>query len=174
MHLDMIRPGISLYGCYPSDEISRDIIDLKPAMSLKTEIIRVNEVQPGVRISYGGIFTTKRKSRIATLPIGYADGFHRTLTGKANVLINGQFAPIVGKICMDQCMADITDLSNNVKIGDEAVLFGKQKNSEILADDLAKSIGTINYEITCSVARRVPRYYIRDEKLTGVENYLLG
>jgi alanine racemase len=174
MHLDMIRPGISLYGCYPSAEVSRDKIDLKPVMSLKTEVIRVNEVQPGVRISYGGIFTTKRKSRIATLPVGYADGFNRTLTGKASVLINGQYAPIVGKICMDQCMADITDLSDRVRIGDEVVLFGKQKENEILTDDLASSIGTINYEITCNVARRIPRYYIKDGKFTGIENYLLG
>ena len=174
MHLDMIRPGISLYGCYPSDDVSRDKIDLKPVMSLKTEIIRVNEVQPDVSISYGGIFTTKRMSRIATLPVGYADGFNRTLTGKANVLINGQLAPIVGKICMDQCMADITDLSGKVEIGDEAVLIGKQNGGEILADDLARAIGTINYEITCNVARRVPRYYIKDGKFTGVENYLLG
>lgn len=175
MHLDMIRPGISLYGCYPAGEqgAEKHRIDLKPVMSLKTEVIRINEVDIGTSVSYGRTFTAKRKSRLATLPAGYADGFSRMLSGKASVLIKGHKAPIVGRICMDQCIADITDVPCDVIVGDEAVLFGRQGGDGISADDVAGFLGTINYEVLCMVAKRVPRLYYRNGEIAGIENYLV-
>jgi len=172
-HLDMVRPGIILYGMYPSGDVNRSKINLKPAMSLKANVILVKEVEPGTSISYGRIFTTKRTSRIATIPIGYADGFTRLLTGKAKVLINGEFAPVVGKICMDQCMVDVTDLDSEVRMGDEVVVLGRQGENEITAEDLASAIGTINYEVVCLIGKRVPRFYIEDGKISDVLNYLI-
>jgi len=173
MHLNMVRPGIALYGMYPSDEVHKDKIDLKPAMTLKANIILVKEVEPGTCISYGRIFKTQRASKIATLPIGYADGYTRLLTGKGKVLVNGQLVPIVGKICMDQCMIDVTDVEGDVNVGDEAVLFGIQNGKEIKIEDLAKEIGTINYEIACIVGKRIPRVYWKDGKIHNVLNYLI-
>ena len=173
MHLDMVRPGIILYGLYPSNEVNRDKIDLKPAMSLKANVILVKDVEKNTCISYGRIFTTKRESKIATIPIGYADGYTRLLNGKARVLINGEFAPVVGKICMDQCMVDVTDMKNPVRVGDEVVLFGKQGDCEMSVDELAASIGTINYEITCIVGKRIPRVYHQGGHVCNVLNYLI-
>lgn len=173
MHLDMVRPGIILYGLYPSNEVNRDKIDLKPAMSLKANVILVKDVEKNTCISYGRIFTTDRESKIATIPIGYADGYTRLLNGKARVLINGEFAPVVGKICMDQCMIDVTDLKNPVHVGDEVVLFGKQGDCEMPVDELAASIGTINYEITCIVGKRIPRVYLQGGQVSNVLNYLI-
>ncbi len=173
MHLDMVRPGIILYGLYPSNEVNRDKIDLKPAMSLKANVILVKDVEKNTCISYGRIFTTKRESKIATIPIGYADGYTRLLNGKARVLINGEFAPVVGKICMDQCMVDVTDMKNPVRVGDEVVLFGKQGDCEMSVDELAASIGTINYEITCIVGKRIPRVYLQGGHVCNVLNYLI-
>lgn len=176
MHLDMIRPGISLYGCYPAGEegIEKQRISLRPVMSFKTEVIRVNEAKPGTCVSYGRIFKAERKTRLATIPVGYADGYTRMLTCKATALLKGYRVPVVGKICMDQCMLDITDIQEKVEIRDEVVLFGSQESNQILADDLGKLIGTINYEIVCMVGRRVPRYYVRDGKIIGKENYLIN
>jgi alanine racemase len=124
-HYDMIRLGISLYGCYPSDEVDKSRIILKQAMELKTQIIRINDVDEGVSVSYNNLFITKRKTRIATMPAGYGDGLKRLMLGKLTVLINGQAAPVIGRICMDQCMADITDITGDVKINDEVVSGGK-------------------------------------------------
>ncbi|NLD50663.1 MAG: alanine racemase, partial [Clostridiaceae bacterium] len=165
MHLNMVRPGIVLYGMYPSEEVDKTRIALKPAMTLKANIILVKNVEKETCISYGRIFTTNRESKIATLPIGYADGYTRLLTGKGKVLVNGQRAPIVGKICMDQCMIDITDIPGDVKVGDEAVLFGQQKGNEIKIEDVAAGVGTINYEVACIIGKRIPRVYLKDGKI---------
>jgi len=173
MHLNMVRPGIVLYGMYPSEEVRKDRIDLRPAMTLKANIILVKEVEADNCISYGRIFKTQRDSKIATLPIGYADGYTRLLTTKGRVLVNGQSVPIVGKICMDQCMLDITDVEGSVNVGDEAVLFGSQNGNEIKIEDLADKIGTINYEIACIIGKRIPRVYWKDGKLYNVLNYLI-
>jgi len=173
MTLEAVRPGIILYGIYPSREVNRSLIDLKPAMSLKANVIHVKEVEAGVSISYGRTFTTRRKSRIATVPIGYADGYSRLLSNKSRVLINGQFAPVVGNICMDQMMVDVTDIEGDVKPGDEVVLIGRQGDREITAEEIADIIGTIPYEVLCIVGKRVPRVYIRDGKVVNVLNYLL-
>ena len=156
---DAVRPGIILYGCYPSDQVDKSIIELKPAMSLKANIVFLKRVPKGTSISYGRHFITERESLIATIPIGYADGYPRFLSGKGRVLVNGQYAPLVGNICMDQCMADVTDIPD-VKKYDEVVLIGTQGNNTILADEIAEKTGTINYEIVCRIGKRVPRVYI--------------
>lgn len=173
MTLEAVRPGIILYGIYPSRDVDRSRIDLRPAMSLKANIIHVKEVEAGVSVSYGRTFTTRRKSRIATIPIGYADGYSRLLSNRSRVLINGQYAPVVGNICMDQLMVDVTDISGEVKAGDEAVLIGRQGDNEIAAEEIAGIIGTLPYEVLCIIGKRVPRVYIRNGSVVNVLNYLL-
>lgn len=158
-HMDMVRMGIVTYGLNPSDEVNENHISLKPVMTLKSRITQIKTVCHDSKISYGGHYTAKTGSKIATIAIGYADGFSRTLSGKAKVLINGHFADIVGNICMDQCMADVSHI-DNINIGDEVIIFGSDGNNTITVDSVAKLMGTINYEIVCSVARRVPRAYI--------------
>ncbi len=159
---DAVRPGIILYGCYPSNEVDKSLLSLKPAMTLKASIVFLKRVPAGTSISYGRKFVTERESVIATIPIGYADGYPRLLSGKGRVLIRGQYAPVVGNICMDQCMVDVTDIPN-VKKYDEVVLIGKQGENTILADEIAEKTGTINYEIVCRIGKRVPRVYINAE-----------
>ena len=171
-NLNMVRAGIMLYGLYPSKEVKKDLIKLKPAMTLKTRIANLKTVDKGVGISYGQIFRTDKISKIATIPLGYADGFSRNLTGKAEVFIGGQRAKQVGKICMDQCMVDVSHL-DNIKIGDEVVIFGYGNDGYPHVDELAEKIATINYEIVCMVGRRVPRVYISNEKIVSIKNYLL-
>lgn len=173
MHLDMVRPGIILYGMYPSNEVDKSIIDLKPAMTLKANITMVKEVEEGTSISYGRIFTTSRKSKIATVPIGYADGYTRLLTGKGQMLLHGQRVPVLGKICMDQCMVDVTDLDCEVSVGDEIVVFGSQGEETLLIEELAEQVGTVNYELVCIIGKRIPRVYIQNNMITNVLNYLI-
>jgi len=173
MHLDMVRPGIILYGMYPSKDVDRSKLNIKPAMTLKANVILVKNVEKNTYISYGRTFKTKRESKIATIPIGYADGYTRLLSGKGKVLINGEKAPIVGRICMDQCMVDVTDLKSEVHVGDEVVLFGRQGDSEITVEDIAQAIGTINYEIVSIIGKRVPRVYLEHGKISKVLNYLI-
>lgn len=170
-HYNAIRPGIILYGYYPSDYINKDKLKLMPALSLKCQVIHVKELPKGEYIGYGRKFRTERDSVIATLPIGYADGYVRGLYEKAHVIINGKLAPVVGKICMDQCMIDVTDVGP-VKVGDEVVLLGEDNGVKNNADDIAKMLDTINYEILCMIGRRVPRIYIKDGKMVNVRNYL--
>jgi alanine racemase len=170
---DMVRVGISLYGCYPSDEVDKSRVSLKPAMQLKTQIVRVNETEPGVSVGYGRQVVTGRKTMLATIPIGYADGISRILTGKLTVLINGRTAPVVGKICMDSCMVDITDVKGDIAAGAEAVIYGEQKGASISVEQVAAQMGTINYEILCMVSRRIPRYYIENGEIMGVANFLV-
>lgn len=172
MHMDMVRPGIIMYGIYPSEYIDRNIIDLKPVMAFKANIIMVKDVEKNTAISYGRIFTTKRKSKIATVPVGYADGYTRLLSGKGKFLIKGYEAPVVGRICMDQCMVDVTDIEG-VKVGDEAVIFGFQGDKFISVEDVARDIGTIAYEILCIIGKRIPRAYIKNGQICEILNYLL-
>jgi alanine racemase len=173
MHLDMVRPGIILYGMYPSEEVDKSKINLKPAMTLKANVILVKEVEKNTSISYGRIFTTQRISKIATIPIGYADGYTRMLSNKGKVLIREQFAPVVGRICMDQCMIDVTDIEGNVEVGDEVVLIGAQGDKVITVEDVAGSIGMINYEFVSIVGKRIPRAFISDGKISKILNYLI-
>ena len=173
MHLDMVRPGIIQFGLYPSCEVDKTKIDLRPAMTLKANIIHVKDVEKDTCISYGRIFTTKCDSRIATIPIGYADGYTRLLGNKGKVLINGEIAPVVGRICMDQCMVDITRMTKEVCVGDEVVLFGTQGDKEIRVEDVAEQMETVNYEVICLIGKRIPRVYIQDGKVSNVLNYLI-
>ncbi len=177
MHLDMVRPGLILYGMLPPG-CPEAWNDLQPAMSLKSNVILAKTVPPDSSISYGRLFTTARESRIATIPIGYADGYSRRLSGRASVLIHGRRVPVVGRICMDTCMADVTDLPGEpVRTGDEVVLFGAQTNERqtgaISVDEVADWLETINYEVTCLIGRRVPRAYLSGGQLRFVRSYLL-
>ncbi|MEG2380240.1 MAG: alanine racemase [Oscillospiraceae bacterium] len=172
MHMDMVRPGIIQYGLMPSEFVDKDILDLRPAMQLKACITHIKTLESGVSISYGRRFKTKKISQIATIPIGYADGFSRILSGKAEVIINNQKCKIVGNICMDQCMIDVTSV-NNVSIGDDVILFGSCDNIEIPVESIAEKMGTINYEILCVIGKRIPRIYLKDGQVDEVHNYLL-
>jgi len=154
---NLVRPGIMLYGSYPSP-IFKGLIQLKPIMTLKTRIHFLKSVPPKARISYGGTFMTERESLIATLPIGYADGYSRRLSNDGEVLIRGRRAPVVGTVCMDFTMVDVTDIPN-VSKGDEVILMGRQGREQITADEIAEKIDSISYEVLCLVGRRVPRIY---------------
>jgi len=157
-YLNLVRPGIMIYGLYPSREVARSI-PLSPAMSLVTKIRFLKRVGPGTPISYGGTFVTKADTLVATLPLGYADGYRRLLSNNYEVLVRGRRAPVIGRVCMDMTMIDVT-LVPNVAVGDEVVLMGSQGDQEISTDEMAERLGTINYEITCLVGKRVPRVYI--------------
>ena len=154
---NLVRPGIMLYGSYPSPAIEK-LIELKPVLTLKTRIHFLKSVSTGSRISYGGTFVTRRESLIATLPVGYADGYSTRLSNQGEVLIRGKRAPIVGRVCMDLIMADVTDI-HGVSKGDEAILIGRQGEERITADEIAKKIGSIPYEVLCLIGKRVPRVY---------------
>ena len=171
MYLDGVRAGIVLYGYYPSEDVLKQNLDLKKAISIKTQVAHVKILDKNEYVSYGRKFKTERKSIIATLPIGYADGYSRALTGKAKVIINGKFAPVVGTICMDQCMIDVTDIGD-VHVGDEVIVLGKDKDLKFDADDMAKAMGTINYEVLCMIKQRIPRVYIEDGKVKSIRNYI--
>ncbi len=171
MHLDMVRAGIILYGLAPSEDVMLDRIDLKQVMSLKVRISHVKEIEKDESVSYGRKFIASKNSKIASLPIGYADGYTRMLSGKADALIGGKRVPIAGRICMDQCMIDVTGI-DGVNVGDEVVLYGEQKGAFIAIDEIADKLGTINYEIVCMVGRRVPRVYIKDGEIVNIVNYI--
>ena len=159
--MDMVRAGVTIYGMWPSDEVSKDIIDLKPAMELVSHIVMIKEVPAGTPVSYGGTFVTDSASKIATIPVGYGDGYPRSLSNKGYVLINGHRANILGRVCMDQFMVDVTDIPD-VKEGDKVILLGKDPVSgEIIsAETLGDLSGRFNYELTCDINHRVPRVYI--------------
>ena len=169
MHLDMVRPGVILYGMYPSDEVDKSRLDLRPAMTLKARITLVKEVEEGRGVSYGKEYITDRVTKIATVPIGYADGYLRALAAEGKMMVHGQKVPIIGRICMDQCMIDVTNV-NNIERGDEVILFS---DTGITVDDLAKWLGTINYEVTCVIGKRIPRIYKKNGEAVKVLNYLM-
>lgn len=169
--LDAVRAGIILYGYYPSDEVIKENLPIKPALTIKAKVAHVKEMDEGMFVSYGRTFETKRKSVIATLPIGYADGYTRLLVPKIKVIVNGKFAPVVGRICMDQCMIDVTDVGP-VKTGDEVIILGEDNGLKMNADDYAEILGTINYEIICMFKHRIPKIYLKDGKPVTVKNYI--
>lgn len=160
VYFDAVRPGIILYGCYPSSEVDKNQLSIKPVMSVKANIIHLKRVPHGTTISYGQKFTAQRESLIATLALGYADGFPRPYSAHGKVIVNGTMAPIAGNICMDQCMIDVTDVPH-VKVGDEVIIIGSDGKNTILADDIGSATGTINYEIVCAFGQRLPKVYIR-------------
>ena len=164
-NLSMVRAGITIYGIYPSNEVERDKIKLETAMEIKSHISYLKDVTPGTAISYGGTFVASRPMKVATIPVGYADGYPRQLSGKGWVLIHGQKAPILGRVCMDQFMVDVTDIPDT-KSGDEVTLIGRDGNEVITAEEFGELSGRFSYEFICCISKRVPRVYIKDGKIT--------
>ena len=171
MWLDMVRPGIAIYGLYPSKEVKKTI-NLIPAQQFKTKIVFIKELPRGESISYGRTYITKRRMRVASLPVGYADGYNRLLSNQGEVLVRGQRVPIIGRVCMDQCMIDVTNLTQ-VEIGDEVVLWGRQGEEMITVEEIAQKIRTINYEIVhLPDKKRVPKLFIKDGKPWKIKTML--
>lgn len=170
-NFDMVRAGIMLYGLYPSEYVNKNVVNLKEVMCLKAKVSQVKDLDAGCGVSYGLKYKNDEKSQVATLPIGYADGYTRMLSGKAKVMINGIKTSIIGNICMDQCIIDVTSI--DVKVGDEVVLFGGNDTNGISIDSIANSLNTINYEIVCMVDKRVPRVYKKDKKILDIKDYVL-
>lgn len=169
-YFDMCRMGIILYGLYPSHEVDENLLKIKPVMEWRAHITHIKELEPGREISYGGTYKTGETRRIATIPVGYADGYPRCLSNKGKVLINGEFAPITGRVCMDQFMVDITGI--DAKVGDTVVLVGKSGSKELSMEEVSENAYSFNYELPCRVARRVPRTYYRDGKFLFSTNYM--
>lgn len=166
-NLDMVRDGICLYGMYPSDHVRKDLLPLKPAMSIKAYVAFVKTMPAGETIGYGGTYKCTRPTRIATVPVGYADGYPRALSNKADVIIHGKRVPIVGRICMDQFMVDVSAV-DDIKVGDQVTLMGRDGDEEITVEELSGMEDSFNYEFVCDVGKRVPREYIRHGKVCRV------
>lgn len=171
VNMNCVRAGIAMYGMYPSDEVDKTKVHLTPSMELKSHIIYLKEVDEGMGISYGATYITKSKSKIATIPIGYGDGYRRSLSGRGYVLIRGQKAPILGRVCMDQLMVDVTGIPDVCR-GDVVTLLGKDGGLEITAEELANLAGgTFNYELVCDIGKRVPRVFYKGGKIVGMKDY---
>ncbi|MFR9145688.1 MAG: alanine racemase [Mediterraneibacter sp.] len=164
MKHDLARAGISTYGMYPSEEVNQNAVDLKPVLSLVSHVIFVKTVEPGTSISYGGTFVAPEKMRVATIPVGYGDGYPRSLSNKGTVLIHGKRARILGRVCMDQFMVDVTDIPD-VKFMDRAVLIGEDQGDRITVEELAGLSGRFNYEFVCCLGKRIPRVYTSGGKI---------
>lgn len=171
-YFDLVRAGISLYGLYPSEEVNKNNLKLIPSMELISHVAYVKEVPKGTPISYGGTFVTDKTMKIATIPMGYADGYPRSLSNTGYVLIHGKRAPIVGKVCMDQFMVDVTHIEN-VCFGDQVTLIGKDKGEHIFVEDLSELSGRFNYEFVCDLGKRIPRVYVRDGKVSEQIDYFV-
>lgn len=169
-NLNLVRAGIILYGLWPSDEVCKENIDLRPLLSLKSHLVHVKTLEAGRSISYGGTFRTDTEKRIATVPVGYGDGYPRSLSNKGYVLIRGKRAPICGRVCMDQFMVDVTDIPE-AKPGDEVTLIGTDGTDQITMEELGELSGRFNYEFACDLGKRIPRVYYRDGKIVGEWNY---
>lgn len=169
-NFDLVRAGISIYGLYPSEEVKKENVKLKPAMVLKSHIAFVKEIEAGTPISYGGTFVSKEKMKIATIPVGYADGYPRSLSNVGYVLIRGKKAPIVGKVCMDQFMVDVTHI-DGANFGDRVTLVGQDGNETISIEDLSELSGRFNYEFICDLGKRIPRVYVKDGKVSEQVDY---
>ncbi len=173
----MLRLGISMYGYYPSEEVNGENVALEPVLTLKTEVVHVKRLSAGEGISYGTRYFTAREETIGTLPIGYADGFSRMLSGKAEALVRGRRVPVLGTICMDQCMIRLDDAvaegESEPRLGEEVVLIGRQGDAGITVEEVAAKLDTLNYEVTCMIAARVPRIYKRGGRTVAVSNPLL-
>lgn len=170
-HMNMVRAGIILYGLYPSDEVSVDVLDLKPVMSLYSHVVHLKEVEAGTTVGYGATYEAKKRTKIATIPVGYADGYPRSLSNKASVLIRGKRAPIIGRICMDQFMVDVTDIPE-VAMGDVVTLIGCDGDDILSVEEISEMAGSFNYEFICDVSWRVPRVYYKDGKHIKIVNNL--
>ena len=170
-NLSLVRAGITLYGLSPSEEVTRDILSLRPVLSLKSRLVYVKEIEAGTPVSYGGTFVAKERMRIATVPVGYGDGYPRSLSGKGSVLIRGKRASILGRICMDQFMVDVSAIPG-VTEGDEVTLIGADGREEITMEELGALSGRFNYELACDLGKRIPRVYLKDgEIVCTVDDY---
>lgn len=169
-NMDMVRAGITTYGLYPSEEVSKHIVPLRAAMSLYSHIIYCKTIHAGQSVSYGGLFTAEKDTRVATIPVGYGDGYPRSLSGKGYVLIHGKKAPILGRVCMDQFMVDISEIPEAVE-GDRVTLLGADGPERITAEELGKLSGRFNYEFVCDLGKRIPRVYRQNGEITEVKDY---
>ncbi len=169
-HLGTVRAGISIYGLYPSDEVQKDHVKLHPVMGLKSFVTYVKTIAPGTEVSYGGTFRAEKQMRVATIPVGYGDGYPRGLSGKGHVLIHGRVAPILGRVCMDQFMVDVTDIPET-GVDTEVTLLGSDGAETITVEDLACASGGFHYEIVCDIGKRVPRVYYRHGEIVGTKDY---
>ena len=169
-NMDMVRAGITTYGLYPSEEVSKDIVPLRAAMSLYSHIVYCKTIHAGQSVSYGGLFTAQKDTRVATIPVGYGDGYPRSLSGKGYVLIRGKKAPILGRVCMDQFMVDISEIPG-VMEGDKVTLLGVDGTERIPAEELGELSGRFNYEFVCDLGKRIPRVYRQHGEITEVRDY---
>ena len=170
-NMDMVRAGITVYGLLPSSDVETDVVPLRPVMSLKSHISFVKDIEAGDEVSYGGTYKAGERRRVATIPVGYADGYPRMLSGKGYVLIRGRKAPILGRVCMDQFMVDVTDI-NGASRGDEVVLLGRQGDYIITAEELGDLSGRFNYELVCDINKRVPRNYIYEGRIIEQSEFI--
>ena len=169
-NMDMVSAGITTYGLYPSEEVSKDIVPLRAAMSLYSHIVYCKTIHSGQSVSYGGLFTAQKDTRVATIPVGYGDGYPRSLSGKGYVLIHGKKAPILGRVCMDQFMVDISEIPEAMD-GDKVTLLGMDGTERITAEELGELSGRFNYEFVCDLGKRIPRVYIQHGEITEVRDY---
>ncbi len=170
-YFDMCRMGIILYGLYPSEEVDKGLLSIKPAMKWIAHISHIKDLEAGREISYGGTYKTTETRRVATIPVGYADGYPRCLSNKGRVLINGQYAPILGRVCMDQFMVDVTDI-DGVQVGTTVTLVGRDQDNELSMEEVSGLAHSFNYELPCRVARRVPRTYYKGGRLVDYTSYI--
>lgn len=169
-HMDMVRAGIAIYGMYPSNEVDHNSVKLTPAMEIKSCITYIKEIEAGTAVSYGGTFVADHTMKVATIPVGYGDGYVRSLSGKGDVLIHGKRAAILGRICMDQFMVDVTDIPD-VQEDDEVTLLGSDGAECITMEELAEKSGGFHYEMICDIGKRIPRVYLKDGKVVGTKDY---
>ena len=169
-NMDMVRAGITTYGLYPSEEVSKDIVPLRAAMSLYSHIVYCKTIHAGQSVGYGGLFTAQKDTRVATIPVGYGDGYPRSLSGRGYVLIHGKRAPILGRVCMDQFMVDISEIPEAMD-GDKVTLLGMDGTERITAEELGELSGRFNYEFVCDLGKRIPRVYIQHGEITEVRDY---
>ena len=169
-HMDMVRAGIAIYGMYPSDEVDHNSVKLTPAMEIKSCITYIKEIEAGTAVSYGGTFVADHTMKVATIPVGYGDGYVRSLSGKGDVLIHGKRAAILGRICRDQFMVDVTDIPD-VQEDDEVTLLGSDGAECITMEELAEKSGGFHYEMICDIGKRIPRVYLKDGKVVGTKDY---
>lgn len=170
-NLSLVRAGITLYGLSPSGEVTKEMLSLRPVLSLKSRLVYVKEIEAGTPVSYGGTFVAKERMRIATIPVGYGDGYPRGLSGKGSVLVRGKRAPILGRVCMDQFMVDVSDIPD-VSEGDVVTLIGADGGEEITMEELGELSGRFNYELACCLGKRIPRVYVKDGEIVCTkDNY---
>lgn len=169
-NMNLVRAGIILYGLWPSDEVVQNIVPLKPALSLKSHIVYIKTIQPGTSVSYGGTYTAKEARKVATIPVGYGDGYPRGLSNKGYVLLHGKKAPILGRVCMDQFMVDVTDIED-AQMGDEVTLIGADGSERITMEELGALSGRFNYELACDLSKRIPRVYLSKDTVVDTKDY---